>query len=105
MILDAKTIKNGTKLVKLRNPHGKNEWKGSYSDGSKEMSKAVEKEMGMDNEDDGTFCMTYDDFHHFFHSSFITHYEEGLHYQCIPQEHDNGLDREDDGFAQTSLIV
>lgn len=55
----------GKRFLKLRNPWGKSEWTGRWSDGSKEWSKewlgaldALDHQFG----DDGAFIMEYEDF-------------------------------------------
>lgn len=62
----------GEKLVCLRNPWGKFEWKGSFSDGSAELlrvkgdlSKIVDPGL-VDGNEDGSFWMAFDDFRSFF---------------------------------------
>mmetsp|Transcript_7006 Transcript_7006/g.17882 ORF Transcript_7006/g.17882 Transcript_7006/m.17882 type:complete len:470 (-) Transcript_7006:265-1674(-) len=54
----------GTKLLKLRNPWGTFEWKGAWSDGSKEWSDhpGIKREVDYKDTDDGTFWMEYRDF-------------------------------------------
>ncbi|KAF8512331.1 hypothetical protein JB92DRAFT_2928993 [Gautieria morchelliformis] len=56
---------NGKRFLRLRNPWGKGEWDGRWSDGSKEWTKEwlgaldlLEHEFG----DDGAFVMQYEDF-------------------------------------------
>lgn len=59
----------GVRLVKLRNPWGSYEWKGKWSDGSKEWTENPEiaKEVGyVDDSSDGAFWMSFDDFQDFF---------------------------------------
>ena len=63
-ILDVREVK-GNKLIQLRNPWGSFEWKGAWSDGSKEWSKnpAVKAMIRpKDDANDGIFWMCYDDF-------------------------------------------
>ena len=51
-------------LVRLRNPHGQNEWKGRWKDGDK-MWKAVpdhlKSQLGLVFENDGEFYMSFRD--------------------------------------------
>ena len=57
--------KSGYKLIKLRNPWGNaTEWKGAWSDGSKEWDKHPDFAAELDyvDEDDGTFWMDWRDF-------------------------------------------
>ena len=58
-------------MIRLRNPWGEIEWKGSWSDGSEEWSKIPEAEknsMGLVFSDDGEFWMDFADFVQFFTS-------------------------------------
>lgn len=54
----------GTRLVKLRNPWASGEWKGAWSDGSREWDRnpGIKAEVGYVEQDDGTFWMSYEDF-------------------------------------------
>jgi hypothetical protein len=52
----------GKRLVLLRNPWGKKEWQGSWSDGSKEWDAEWIAILGHRFGDDGQFWMTYQDF-------------------------------------------
>lgn len=65
---------DGTQLVQLRNPWGRSEWKGAWSDESKEWNQK-RRRMVMDRQkqiakhdtveigaDDGVFWMTFNDF-------------------------------------------
>lgn len=55
---------HGYKLIKLRNPWATGEWKGAWSDGSKEWAKhpAIAHEVSYTDENDGSFWMSFDDF-------------------------------------------
>ncbi|KAM4726367.1 calpain-5-like isoform 1-T2 [Anableps anableps] len=51
-------------LIRLRNPWGKTEWKGAWSDSSEEWSKVGDTErgnLGITVEDDGEFWMSFTD--------------------------------------------
>jgi hypothetical protein len=50
------------KLLKLRNPWGSQEWNGAWSDGSKEWTPDVMKELNHTFGDDGIFWISYFDF-------------------------------------------
>ncbi|GBG85181.1 hypothetical protein CBR_g39746 [Chara braunii] len=53
------------RLVRLRNPWGRGEWTGAWSDGSREwenISDDVKRNIGLKIEDDGGFFMSFEDF-------------------------------------------
>jgi hypothetical protein len=69
-LLSATELKDGRRLVQIRNPWGRFEWKGDWSDSSSTWTPEVERELGLTREqrlsEDGSFWMTYDDLlHHF----------------------------------------
>ena len=52
-------------LVRIRNPWGKDEWNGPWSDGSKEwktVSKRDKEKLNLITEENGEFYMSFDDF-------------------------------------------
>nr|XP_033802283.1 calpain-6 [Geotrypetes seraphini]XP_033802284.1 calpain-6 [Geotrypetes seraphini]XP_033802285.1 calpain-6 [Geotrypetes seraphini] len=51
-------------MIQMRNPWGKREWSGAWSDGSEEwkrVSQSERKRMGLTVADDGEFWMTFED--------------------------------------------
>jgi len=58
-------------LVKIRNPWGSHEWKGAWSDGSKEWNEATMKRLKHTFADDGTFWMEFSDFHQQFNNLVV----------------------------------
>ncbi|KAL8383223.1 hypothetical protein RB595_006800 [Gaeumannomyces hyphopodioides] len=64
-VVETKTLKNGTRLLKLRNPWGTKRrgiWEGAYSDGSKEWNEQeVQQELKHSFGSDSVFWITYDD--------------------------------------------
>lgn len=64
----------GKRFIKVRNPWSTFEWKGAWSDGSKEWEEnpAIAKELGYVNDrDDGVFWMLFDDFCDYFNQISI----------------------------------
>lgn len=65
-ILDVREISSGSRLMRIRNPWGRKEWKGAWSDGAPEWSQPENatalEELEYEFADDGTFWMTYQDF-------------------------------------------
>ena len=48
-----------THLVRLRNPWGKGEWTGEWSDKSEKWTQELRDRFNIVDSDDGTFCMPY----------------------------------------------
>ncbi|KAI0016291.1 hypothetical protein F4780DRAFT_760017 [Xylariomycetidae sp. FL0641] len=64
VVMDARTLKSGQRLVKLRNPWGKTRkgiWEGPWSDGSREWNDDVKEELGHQFGNDSVFWITYED--------------------------------------------
>lgn len=59
-VLKAREI-DGVRLVLLKNPWGKHEWKGPWSDGSKEWTAEWLHKLDHKFGDDGSFWISYDD--------------------------------------------
>ncbi|KAL8585039.1 hypothetical protein ACOMHN_043675 [Nucella lapillus] len=60
-----KTARDVVRLMRLRNPWGKGEWNGSWSDDSKEMAylqENIREQMRIRNRDDGEFWIRFEDF-------------------------------------------
>ena len=53
---------DGHQLVRLRNPWGKVEWSGDWSDESPLWTGRMKSRLGWSHVDDGTFWMSLDDF-------------------------------------------
>lgn len=74
-ILDMVKI-DSYKLIKLRNPWGRGEWKGAFSDNSDKwnstrLRKACNFNPDTDNKDDGEFWMDFEDFCSEFECSYV----------------------------------
>ncbi|RYP47374.1 hypothetical protein DL768_006542 [Monosporascus sp. mg162] len=64
VVMDARTLKTGERLVKLRNPWGKTRkgiWEGAWSDGSKEWNREVKEELNHEFGEDSVFWISYED--------------------------------------------
>jgi len=64
IVMEARTLKDGTRLVKLRNPWGKTKkgiWEGPWSDGSKEWTTEVQEELNHQFGADSVFWIRYED--------------------------------------------
>ncbi|KAG9257198.1 uncharacterized protein F5Z01DRAFT_617296 [Emericellopsis atlantica] len=63
VVMDARTLKSGQRLVKLRNPWGKLRkglWEGPWSDGSKEWTTEVQEELGHKFGSDSVFWISFE---------------------------------------------
>ncbi|CAN8096710.1 unnamed protein product [Discula destructiva] len=64
VIMDARELKDGTRLCKLRNPWGtirKGNWEGAWSDGSKEWTAEAQEELDHTFGSDSVFWIPYED--------------------------------------------
>ena len=62
-VLGAVTLSNGQKLIKLRNPWGREEYKGNWSDTDSRWTDALRAEVNIEsNVDDGIFFVPLEDF-------------------------------------------
>ncbi|KAL2753037.1 hypothetical protein ACRALDRAFT_2112723 [Sodiomyces alcalophilus JCM 7366] len=65
VLMEAKTLKSGERLLKLRNPWGKVRkgiWEGAWSDGSKEWTPDAQSELNHHFGNDSSFWISYEDF-------------------------------------------
>lgn len=76
------TKKNTVRLVKLRNPWGKGEWKGDWCDQDKKWSASLKSELGHTNENDGVFFMPFSAFNELFSDFQICYYKDDYKYAC-----------------------
>ena len=68
------------KLIQIRNPWGKSEWTGDWSDKSPLWTKKLKKRAKFEDFDDGTFWMNMTDFRKYFYAIFICKYEDNFVY-------------------------
>jgi hypothetical protein len=71
-ILEAETIPDGTRLVKVRNPWGKCEWEGDWGDHSPKWTDELKKLLGYEDKDDGIFWISYEDLLRNYHLLYRT---------------------------------
>jgi len=75
------------RLVKMRNPWGKGEWKGAWSDSSREwnsVSASVKKQLGFVNEDDGVFFILFEDFEKYYSDFQVCYYHDKYQLSSLP---------------------
>ena len=69
---------DGRRLVRVRNPHGTNEWTGSWSDNSQEWKTLKYDRITCSQADDGEFWMEFNEFVKNFESLRICHTQLAL---------------------------
>ena len=80
-VIEVVTEEGKEKLVNLRNPWGHKEWCGDWSDESNKWTKDIRKQCNnYDIKNDGSFWMSFDDFHNFFIIGGICHLYENYKY-------------------------
>lgn len=79
-----KKLSNGVTLLHLRNPWGKGEWTGDWSDKSPLWNDSLKKEVQFSDTDDGSFYITYEDFKKNFDGIAICHYYDNFIYSYLP---------------------
>ncbi len=80
--------RNVERLVKLRNPWGKGEWKGDWADNSPKWTPNLKKELRFISQDDGVFYMTYNDFVKYYSDCQICYYHDDYKYSAISVQSD-----------------
>ena len=90
MIVDVRKVSTGDRLIKIRNPWGKGEWNGDWSDKSKKWTPALKKEVGFtDAAEDGIFWMEAKDFVKKFSEIGVCKVHEGYQYNSIQYDNIN----------------
>jgi Ca2+-binding EF-hand superfamily protein len=69
-IIDVQFVQ-GHCLVRIRNPWGRQEWNGRWSDGSNEWTPQLKRHFDFEFGDDGTFFMCFDDFYENFNKIHV----------------------------------
>jgi hypothetical protein len=64
---------NVVRLVCIRNPWGRCEWQGDWSDNSSLWTPQLRKQLGVENRDDGVFYMTFNDFLYYYDCFEVAH--------------------------------
>ena len=78
------------RLIQIRNPWGKKEWTGKWSDKSPLWTESVKQQVGFVDQDDGCFWISFSDYSKFFYITTICYYNEGMHDNCVSDQHEIG---------------
>ena len=93
-LIGAKTITldNGQeeRLLQIRNPWGKKEWSGDWSDKSDKWTAHTKSQVNYVDEDDGTFWISFSDYTSFFYITTICFYKEQFEDNTVADMHEVG---------------
>lgn len=89
------------RLIKMRNPWGRGEWTGAWSDKSDLWTDELRRVFNHVDEDDGTFWMSAADFFHYFADVSVLSIRDGWKYSACATSVGSGAD----GVAVVSLKV
>ena len=82
-IFEVKVNGELTKLIKIRNPWGNGEWNGDWSDNSPLWKSTISPQIKLDNEDDGVFYMSYEDFIRYYLVINICRLHRNYYNSCV----------------------
>jgi len=71
------------KLVKLRNPWGRQEWMGDWSDKSSLWTPELRKLLQVEAKDDGIFFIGFKDYMNYYRSTTICKVIDNYNYHCV----------------------
>lgn len=83
---------NGKKerLIQIRNPWGRKEWQGDWSDKSSKWTDSVKRQVDFSNKDDGCFWIAFKDYLKFFYITTICYYFDEAYDNYLADEHPIG---------------
>ena len=91
-LIGAKVVEldNGdsVRLIKIRNPHGKKEWEGDWSDKSDKWTPKTKAQVKFQDKNDGTFWISFEDYTEFFYITTICFYSEKYEDTFLSDQHD-----------------
>lgn len=74
-------------LLQIRNPWGKKEWTGDWSDRSPLWTETCKQQVNYQDKDDGCFWISFDDYIKFFYITTICYYNENFVPSIVCDEH------------------
>ena len=75
------------RLIKIRNPWGKKEWSGDWSDKSDRWTPKTKAAVNFVDKNDGTFWIAFEDYVSFFYITTICFYNEKYEDSFVADEH------------------
>ena len=76
---DTKELSDGTKLIQIRNPWGKEKYWGPWSDSDYRWTEDFKKEAGLVEEDDGLWWIDSDNYHSNFSQTSVNANVSNMH--------------------------
>jgi calpain-15 len=67
----------------MRNPWGKKEWTGDWSDSSQLWTPELKAQLNVSSREDGIFFMSMNDFQKYFNDIAICYYHNGFVYNSL----------------------
>ena len=89
-----------TRLIQLRNPWGKGEWKGAWSDEDRKWTPTLKQQLKLENKEDGIFFMEYKDFVKFYSDFQVCYFHDGYKYSALKLEN---INKSEDVFLQFEI--
>jgi len=77
------TNRGKQRLIRVRNPWGKSEWNGDWSDTSPLWTEDLKRQLNVEERDDGVFFISYEDFLHYYSDVQICKVHDDYHYTSI----------------------
>ena len=81
---------NKERVVKLRNPWGKGEWKGEWSDNSSRWTSELKRELGVERKEDGIFFMDFANFCKYYSDIQVCYYHDNYKYSAVNLQNKKG---------------
>ena len=78
------------KLIKIRNPYGRVEWKGDWGDKSPKWTVHTREQVDCKDKEDGIFFISFSDFLKFFATTTICYYIDDCEDSYIADMHEYG---------------
>ena len=87
------------RLIKIRNPYGRVEWKGDWGDKSSKWTVSTREQVNCEDKEDGIFFISFKDFVKFFATTTICYYIDDCEDSFIADQH------EDNSWAMAKFIL
>ena len=76
------------RIIKLRNPWGKGEWGGNWSDNSPLWNQSLKNQLQVQKKEDGIFFMPFKEFRKYFSDFQICYYHDDYSYSAMQLQSD-----------------